>query len=151
MSRFRVMLMVIFLLGSAGTLIELVLLGHYERLWQLTPVGILTVSLTVLGAWFIAGGDRLLRVFRLSMFLYLAAGGLGIYLHYRSNVEFELEMRPSAAGIGLVWSALTGAMPALAPGTMFQLGLVGLLYTYRHPEFQQSRFEHAVAGEEKAE
>jgi hypothetical protein len=42
-------------------------------------------------------------------------------------------MNPSAAGTDLIWESLTGAMPALAPGTMFQLGLVGLLYTYGHP------------------
>jgi hypothetical protein len=48
-------------------------------------------------------------------------------------VVFELEMNPSAGGTQLVWESLSGAMPALAPGTLFQLGLVGLLYTYPHP------------------
>ena len=127
------MLLAIFLVGALGTAVELVLLGHYEEVWQLIPLGLLTVSLTVLVAWFIAGGRGLFRIFRFSMLFCLAAGALGIYLHYQSNVEFELEMKPSAGGLRLVWDSLTGAMPALAPGTMFQLGLVGLLYTYRHP------------------
>lgn len=134
----RVMLLAVFLLGSVGTLVELILLGHYEEVWQLIPLGLLTVSLTVLAAWFIAGGRGLFRVFRFSMLFCLAAGALGVYLHYRSNVEFELEMNPSAGGTELIWNSLTGAMPALAPGTMLQLGLIGLLYSYRHPVFRSA-------------
>jgi hypothetical protein len=130
------MLLAIFLLGAIGTGAELLLLGHYEEIWQLIPLGLLTIGLTVLAAWFIAGGRGLFRVFRVAMICCLAAGGLGIYLHYQSNVEFELEMNPSVGGTELVWNSLTGAMPALAPGTMFQLGLIGLLYTYRHPVFR---------------
>jgi hypothetical protein len=41
--------------------------------------------------------------------------------------------RDTVGGRVLAWDSLTGDMPALAPGTMFQLGLVGFLYTYRHP------------------
>lgn len=143
----RGMLLAIFLLGAIGTIVELLLLGHYEEIAQLIPLGLLTVSLTVLAAWFIAGGPGLFRVFRLLLILFLAAGALGIYLHYRSNVEFELEMNPSINGSELIWKSLTGAMPALAPGTMVQLGLVGLLYTYRHPVFR-STSEGADSTEE---
>jgi len=42
-------------------------------------------------------------------------------------------MRPSMAGLELLVESLTGAMPALAPGTMAQLGLLGLLVCFRHP------------------
>jgi len=51
----------------------------------------------------------------------------------RSNVEFELEMRPSMAGMELVMESLSGAMPAMAPGAMAQLGFLGLLVCFRHP------------------
>ena len=47
-------------------------------------------------------------------------------------------MNPTAAGGSLIWSSLTGAMPALAPGTLIHLGLVGLLSTYRHSIFAGS-------------
>ena len=73
------------------------------------------------------------------MLLFVAAGIVGVYLHYQSNVEFELEMNPAAAGWELIRESLTGAMPALAPGTMVHLGLIGLLYTWRHPVFSLSR------------
>jgi hypothetical protein len=67
------------------------------------------------------------------MVLSLVSGVLGAWLHYRGNVEFELEMEPALRGLTLFWRAMRGATPALAPGTMIQLGLVGLAYTFRHP------------------
>jgi len=145
--KLRPMLLGVFILGSVGTLIELLLLGHTEEVFQLTPLALLTVSLTVLGMWFMSGGVRILRAFQVLMVLCLVSGGLGIYLHYRSNVEFELEMDPSAHGRALVWESLTGAMPALAPGTMFQLGLIGLLYTYRHPALRPRPKSGSQPGE----
>ena len=63
----------------------------------------------------------------------LSSGVLGLYLHYRGNVEFELEMYSSLRGFELFWEALKGATPALAPAAMAHLGLVGLAYSYHHP------------------
>jgi len=56
-----------------------------------------------------------------------------VLLHYRGNVEFERERDPSLSGLALVWEALRGATPSLAPGAMAQLGLLGLAITWRHP------------------
>ena len=128
-----------FLLGTLGTGVELLLLGHYENPWQWTPIGMLTLGLAIAAMCFFVQSRLLLQVFRATMVLFVAAGGLGIFLHYENNREFELEMYPSMEGTELIWESLTGAMPALAPGTMIQLGLVGLLYTYRHPIFSKTR------------
>ena len=57
-------------------------------------------------------------------------GLLGLYLHLRGNAEFERELHPAAAGWTLWWDALRGATPALAPGALAQLGLVGLAYAW---------------------
>jgi hypothetical protein len=65
------------------------------------------------------------------MVIYLIVGALGVYFHIRGNVEFALERDPSLSGLRLLWKALRGATPALAPGALAQLGLLGLLYTYR--------------------
>ena len=132
-------MLVIFLLGILGAGSELFLLGHYEDPWQLVPLGMIGLSLVVLVVRLFRNDARVLRVFQVFMLLFVAAGALGIYLHYRSNVEFELEMNPAAAGWELIRESLTGAMPALAPGTMVYLGLIGFLYTYRHPIFSASR------------
>ena len=135
----RGMLLAVFFLGTLGTGIELMLLGHYAELPQLIPGGMILLALAFLAAWILIRGRVILRVFQVFMFLFVASGTLGIYLHYQSNVEFELEMNPSATRRELIWESLTGAMPLLAPGTMVQLGVVGLLYTFRHPIFSVTR------------
>jgi hypothetical protein len=61
-------------------------------------------------------------------------------LHYRANQKFELEADPNMTGFALFSKVMTGAAPALAPGAMIQLGLLGLVYTFRHPAWgQQSK------------
>ena len=62
------------------------------------------------------------------MTLFVASGTIGVFLHYRGNVEFELEMVPALGGLLLFQEAMTGATPVLAPGAMVQLGLLGLVY-----------------------
>lgn len=147
----RKMLLAVFLLGALGTGVELVLLEHYAEIAQLVPLAMILAALVVLAMWFVSGAPAVLRVFQVSMFLFLLAGVVGIYLHYNSNVEFELEMDPSATGWPLIWASLTGAMPALAPGTMVQLGLVGLLYAYRHPALAGSRIDHSGSSQPSEE
>lgn len=54
----------------------------------------------------------------------------------QGNVEFELEMYPDLSGWKLFRDSMMGATPALAPGAMVQIGLVGLAWTFRHPAFK---------------
>ena len=68
------------------------------------------------------------------MILFVLSGLVGLILHYQGNAEFELEMYPSLNGLELFWEAIRGATPTLAPGTMIQLGLLGWVYTIRHPQ-----------------
>jgi hypothetical protein len=70
-------------------------------------------------------------VLRLLMLLFVLSGLVGLALHYKGNVEFEREMYPTLAGWQLFKQAMTGATPALAPGTMSLFGLLGWLYTFR--------------------
>jgi len=127
------------LFGLAGTAIELVLLGHYEDRWQWTPLALLSLGLAA-GIFVAFHPTRApVSALRALMALYLPAAAIGLYLHLRSNVEFELEMRPTMAGLELVRESLTGAIPALAPGTMAQLGLLGLLVCFRHPALSTAR------------
>ena len=74
------------------------------------------------------------------MALCIVAGATGIILHYRGNLEFQLEMDPSQSHWTLFKKAMHAKVPpALAPGVMAQLGLLGLLYTFRHPGLRRSR------------
>lgn len=129
----RAMLLGLFLLASLGTGVELLLLEHFEEWEQWLPLvllGLGLVSGTAAGVW---PGRRSLVALRAVTASYAVSGGAGLYLHYAGNRAFELEMEPALAGRELVWEALTGATPALAPATMIWLAALGLLFSYRHP------------------
>lgn len=128
----------VFLLGSLGTLAELLLLGHFEDPLQWTPLALLTTGLVLMAVFFAKRNRRILRLFQATMILFVAGGFLGLVLHYRANMEFELEMYPTIGGWKLFWESIQGATPALAPGAMVQLGLLGLVYTCRHPAARPS-------------
>lgn len=131
------MLLALLLLGILGLTIELFLLEHTESTTQLIPFVTLGLGLFAVLAVAVRPTRRSVRFFQLGMGALIAAGVLGLVLHYRGNVEFELEMQPSAHGLDLIWKSLTGATPALAPGAMAQLGLLGLIYAYRHPALRR--------------
>jgi hypothetical protein len=133
----RALLLAALLLGIVGTVTELFLLEHTEDTWQWAPIALLGLGLAVL-AWFAVGpGPASLRAFRGVMVMFLVSGVLGVWLHYRGNVEFELEMYPDLSGLKLFKDAMMGATPALAPGTMIQLGMIGLAWAFRHPALRR--------------
>jgi hypothetical protein len=126
-------LLLILIVGIVGTGLELFLLLHFEDAWQLVPLVLMGLSLVVLTAHAIAPSPGTIRLLQGLMLLFLASGAAGVILHYRGNVEFELERLASQSGLELFRNAMMGATPMLAPGAMAQLGFIGLLYTYRHP------------------
>jgi hypothetical protein len=134
MKTIRGFLLIIFLIGVFGAGGELLLLGHTEDFRQWIPLALMSLSLIVLG-WRIVDRRRTsLRIFQLIMLLFVASGFVGMFLHYRANVEFKLEMYPAMKGLELFEKAIKGKTPpTLAPGAMIQLGLIGLAYAYRHP------------------
>ncbi len=135
----RSLLLLLFVLGVLGTGSELVLLDHMEDTLQWVPIVLLCCSLVGVGALALFRHPACLYIFRGITGLFVVGGLAGLYLHYRGNAEFELEMYPDMAGFELVREALTGATPALAPGAMILLGLMGLTYTLRHPLVNQTR------------
>jgi hypothetical protein len=134
-SALRAFLLVALLLSLAGTLAELLLLEHFEDAWQWAPIALLAAALLTMGWHALERGPVSLNVLRVLMVLCVASGLVGVLLHYRGNVEFELEMYPDLSGWKLFKDAMMGATPALAPGAMLQIGLIGLAWTFRHPAF----------------
>ena len=129
----RRLLLGLIVLGMAGLMAELLLLEHFEDALQWVPLAALALGLLLALAVWLRPGRGTLRPFRGLMALYVAAGVLGVYLHLRGNLEFERESDASLRGLPLLWAALQGATPALAPGALAQLGLLGLVLAYRHP------------------
>jgi hypothetical protein len=130
----RRILLAILLLGVIGIMAELLLLNHIEDVWQLIPLGLGGATLLMSAAMAFAPTPIAIRLFQLVMLLMIASGALGVYLHYGATTEFQLEMDPALTGFALFKKAIVAkAPPALAPGAMIQLGLIGLAYTFRHP------------------
>lgn len=127
------MLLFILVLGLIGTAAELMLLQHYENGWQALPLVLIGLALLVLVWHGVTRGPASVRGLQAVMVLFLLSGLIGVGLHHNANAEFELEMDPTLRGFRLFRESLSGATPALAPGTMVQLGLIGLMYAYRHP------------------
>lgn len=132
-SLIRRLLLVLVAIGSLGLGAELVLLEHYEEWQQWLPLAGLALGLASLAALVARPGPLTVRAFQVVMGAFVVLGGVGIWLHYAGNMEFELEMAPDLRGTALIWSALRGATPALAPGALAQIGLLGLIATVRHP------------------
>lgn len=134
----RRLLLALIVLGMAGLMAELLLLEHFEDLLQWVPLAALGVGLLLALAVWLRPGPGTLRPFQAISALYVAAGLLGVYLHLRGNLEFERESDSSLHGLPLLWEALRGATPALAPGALAQLGLLGLVLAYRHPALRRA-------------
>lgn len=134
----RRLLLLLLLLGIVGLAAELALLGHTESLQQWVPLAALGAALVSTLAVALRPSPGTLRVFQAVMAACVAAGAVGLWLHLRGNLEWELESDPAAGGLRLLWDALAGATPTLAPGALAQLGLLGLALTYRHPALRRS-------------
>lgn len=126
-------LLLIFILGSVGLGAELLLLGHFQEWRQQVPLVLLGSGLVLVAVNLVYTRPDVLRIFRLAMLAFVLGGIVGFWFHINGNMAFELEMNSKLTGWDLVSRTAGGALPVLAPGALVQLGLIGLLYTYRHP------------------
>jgi len=127
----RKTLYVILAFGLVGTGSELLLLQHHETATQFIPLVLLGMGLAA-AAWNLSSSRTASTTFmRVTMVGFIAAGILGILLHYRGSVEFQKEIDPSISGLALFSKAIHAkAPPALAPGAMIWLGMLGLACTW---------------------
>ena len=124
-------LLVLELIGTAG---ELVLMYHFRDLWQLVPLALIALALGVLAWHGVARSALSIHAFRAIMVLAIASSAIGFVLHVQLGAQVQRDNNPALAGL-MLWRKVLMAKvpPALAPGLMAHLGLLGLLYTYRHP------------------
>lgn len=146
----RRLLLALLVIGLIVTGADLMLLDHHEDVWQTIPLILIGLALVVV-VWHLAARDATsLRALQASMVLFVLAGAIGVVLHYRGNMAFQLEMDATQSGWTLFNKVIRAkAPPAVAPAAMAQLGLIGLIYSYRHPAFESSRGipDTAVTGD----
>ena len=137
----RQALLVMLVIGTIGTVVELLLLKHTDGFWQLAPLGLCALTLIVI-AWFGATRSAAsLRALQGIMVLTLLSGGIGAVQHFRGNVIYASESNPSLTGRELYVEAVMGSTPTLAPGMMVQLALIGLAFAFRHPRLRGATSE----------
>lgn len=119
------LLLAIFFGGLFGTTTELFFLEHYEDVKQYIPLIVAALGFAVGGWYALRPGPASLRGFRAVLLLFAVTGAVGLFLHLRGNLEFERERDSTLRGFALLWGALSGATPALAPGAMALLAAVG--------------------------
>ena len=132
-------LLAVLAIGLLGTEVELALLKHTDGAWQVLPLVMIGFGIAMVAFVLLAPGVISIRGLEALMWLFMASGAIGAILHFKGNVAYAKDSNPSLAGSELYREAVMGSTPTLAPGTMIQLGLVGLLFTFRHPRRQHSR------------
>jgi hypothetical protein len=121
------------LVGTVGLIAELLLMEHFDGWQMVIPLVVLGFGLAASVLAALRPIQPTVRIFQCVMGAFILTGLVGLWLHYRGNEAFELEIAPAASGVPLVWKALKGAVPTLAPGALVQLGLLGLIWAYDHP------------------
>jgi hypothetical protein len=135
-------------LGTLGMAAELMLIHHYENSNQAIPLALGGLGLIVMAWVALVPGTVALRAMQFVMLLYAGAGIIGVTLHFQANAEFQREIDPAIGRRDLIWKVVQAtAPPALSPGLMVQLALLGLLSTYKHPVLRRDEFgEHETGG-----
>ena len=132
----RQALLLVQVMGLVGLENELFLIKHTDGVWEWVPIVLIGVAAVTVLWYMVRRSAASLRVLQAMMILFVASGVLGLLLHFRGNVSYERDSNPSLSGRALYQAAVLGSTPTLAPGAMIQLGLVGLVFIFRHPRLR---------------
>lgn len=116
----------------AGALVELWLVGHTEDAIQWAPFVLSIGGALVSGLFLLTPGAATSRILRAWMLLVFLGTLVGIYLHIEGNFYFEKEIAPQSPTAQLLWKALEGGNPLLAPGVLAVAGILAVAATYRY-------------------
>ena len=135
----RRLLLALLVFGMAAVAADLYLLGHFEEWRQVVAFATIELGLVAIAWHVVDGGAVSVRALQ-AMATCLVAGVVGVVLHFRGNMEFQLDINPALGGWKLFNKVIRAkAPPAMAPGAMTQLGLLGPVYCYRHPALARAR------------
>lgn len=130
----RRLILALLTFGLSATVVDLFGLAHYQEPWQIVPIAFIIFSLLIVLWHIFTGSTASLQALKMLMPVLILVGITGVFLHLKGSMAFQLEANPDLSGWPLLKKLLKAkAPPALAPGIMVQLGLLGTIYGYRHP------------------
>ncbi len=135
----RRLILLLALIGIVATFAELLLIGHSKSPIQWLPFLMLGSAAASFALVILYPNALTLRILQLVMVIVALSSAIGVYEHFMGNLEFQHEIKPNLAGWSLIWKTLKGGVPLLAPGILFQVGLLGLLFSFRHPDLKTAR------------
>lgn len=125
--------------GTIAVFVDLVLLSHYKDSNQLIPLTVAAAGLVSISWAAVSPRHTAVRALQFLMLCFIGTGVIGITLHSKGGMARQRELDPSLAGQTLFWKVVAApGPPVLSPGIMVQLGLLGLVYTYRHPALREN-------------
>jgi hypothetical protein len=125
--RLRRTLLALIVIVCAGTIVELVLAGHFEDWLQWVPF--VLAGFGAAAAWMVYARPTpaRLRLLRAAMAAAALGGAIGCVVHAAGNFLFAQETDATASLGALLVEALTGADPLFAPGILVLVGVLGWL------------------------
>ena len=138
-SRLRLWLLLLAAAVFPGTIVELVLERHYDKLWQLVPFALCIAALVTVALVVVKATPLTIWLMRCVMFVIMPATLLGVWQHLDGNMAFEREIRANAGTWEQLNNAIHGASPLLAPGILALAAGVALIATYGHPALARER------------
>lgn len=118
------------------TPVELILLDHVHEWQQLIPFVAAFFGLVTAG-WVLIDPTRARIIAARAVSVVITVVTLiGMGLHFRANLELELEIKPGTTFGDVWWDAAFGAAPLLASGILLLGALLIVGATYAHPSLR---------------
>lgn len=132
-SRLRLWLMLLAAAVFPGTIVELILERHYDKMLQYLPLVLCAAAFAALAAVIVKATSLTIWAMRVVMVSMFPVTLLGMWEHFDGNMDFQREIRPNAGFWTQFDFAIHGAAPLLAPGILALAAGVALIASYRHP------------------
>jgi len=130
-----------------GTIVELILERHYDKLLQFVPFVLCAAAFLTLVVVIVKATPVTIWAMRLVMLTMFPVTLLGMWEHLDGNMDFQRDIRPNAGAWELFTNAIHGAAPLMAPGILALAAGVALIATYRHPALHHiAKDEQRIAG-----
>lgn len=128
----------IFLLGFsififAGAVLEHFALRHYREDLQWVPFLLCPLGILLIALFLAKPGKGTLKALQIGMWINIAGGLIGTFIHVTGNLESIFEGGQSANLLNIFYEAAGGRNPLLAPGTLIIAALLALAAVYHHP------------------